>query len=157
MASNKELGNELEKRVCEILTKNFGFWTHRLTQSAAGQPADVIAVGNDIAHLIECKYISGKRFGLSRIEQNQITSNYAWGAAGNRFSWVAFGIGEDIVMIEFDTVLDWINDERKTVTVEEIYKYCCGIDEWGKDGGRCSDNWAFDEDYWDNYDDDFDD
>lgn len=67
---NKTLGNHFEGELCELLAEN-GFWAHNLAQNQAGQPADVIAVKNDVAILIDCKVCSNDRFSLSRIEDNQ--------------------------------------------------------------------------------------
>ena len=52
--SNKKLGNSFEAELCEILSQH-GFWAHNLAQNAAGQPADVIAVKDGEAFLIDCK------------------------------------------------------------------------------------------------------
>ena len=55
--SNKKLGNSFESELCEILSM-YGFWCHNLAQNSAGQPADVIAVRNGKAYLIDCKVCS---------------------------------------------------------------------------------------------------
>ena len=54
MASNRKTGTTFESELCEILSQN-GFWAHNLAQNSAGQPADVIAVRNKTAYLIDCK------------------------------------------------------------------------------------------------------
>lgn len=41
--SNKKIGNGFEAEFCEKLFQN-GYWVHNLSQNAAGQPADVVAV-----------------------------------------------------------------------------------------------------------------
>lgn len=57
MASNRKTGTTFESELCEILSQN-GFWAHNLAQNSAGQPADVIAVRNKTAYLIDCKVCS---------------------------------------------------------------------------------------------------
>ena len=52
--SNKKIGNGFEAEFCEKLFQN-GYWVHNLAQNAAGQPADVIAVRNGVAFLIDSK------------------------------------------------------------------------------------------------------
>ena len=51
--SNKKIGNGFETEFCEKLFQN-GYWVHNIAQNAAGQPADVIAVRNGVAFLIDC-------------------------------------------------------------------------------------------------------
>ena len=66
--SNKKSGNQFEATLCEILAEE-GFWCHNLAQNSAGQPADVIAVKNGEAYLIDCKVCSRGRFSFDRIEE----------------------------------------------------------------------------------------
>ena len=67
---NKTMGNHFEEELCELLAEQ-GFWAHNLAQNQVGQPADVLAVRDNIAVLIDCKVCSNNRFPLSRIEPNQ--------------------------------------------------------------------------------------
>ena len=53
MATNRKIGNTFETEFCELLFQR-GFWCHNMAQNAAGQPADVIAVKNKTAYLIDC-------------------------------------------------------------------------------------------------------
>ena len=57
--SNKQAGNAFERSFCEMLFSK-GFWVHNFAQNRDGQPADVIAVRNGIAYLIDCKVCSGE-------------------------------------------------------------------------------------------------
>ena len=86
--NNKKLGNSFEIEFCEILF-NEGFWVHKMTQNASGQPADVIAARNGKTYLIDCKVFSQKRFSLSRMEENQDLSMELWKACGNGEGWFA--------------------------------------------------------------------
>ena len=77
MPSNKKLGNDFEQEVCKKLADR-GFWVHNFANRANGQPADMIAVKNGLAYLIDAKVVSGKRFQVSRIEENQVLAMKKW-------------------------------------------------------------------------------
>lgn len=98
--SNKKLGNSFESELCEILSM-YGFWCHNMAQNAAGQPADVIAVKNGRAYLIDCKVCStDKGFALSRVEDNQQLAMDLWNDCGNGQGWFAMKLpSDDIIML----------------------------------------------------------
>lgn len=85
---NKIAGNRFEAELCGILAEH-GFWAHNMTQNQAGQPADIIAVKEGWAVLIDCKLCSGKRFSFARIEPNQASAMDLWNACGNSDAWFA--------------------------------------------------------------------
>lgn len=86
--SNKKIGNEFEQELCEILASH-GFWTHNMAMNKAGQPADIIAVRNKIAYLIDAKVCSSRGFALSRMEENQELAMELWNSCGNGQGWFA--------------------------------------------------------------------
>ena len=88
MGSNRALGNSFERRLAERLHEE-GFWVHLLTQNAAGQPADIIAVKDNRAVLIDAKVCSDGLFRTSRIESNQTGSLLKWEQCGNEEWWFA--------------------------------------------------------------------
>lgn len=88
MASNKKLGSDFESRFARELF-NMGFWVHLLTQNSAGQPADIIAVKDGKAALIDCKVCEGWYFRLDRVEDNQIQAMTLWKDCGNGPGWFA--------------------------------------------------------------------
>jgi Holliday junction resolvase len=96
--SNRKLGNSFESELCEILF-NHGFWCHNLAQNQAGQPADVIAVRNRQAYLIDCKVCSSGFFTFSRLEDNQILSMDLWKDSGNGTGWFAVKFDDRIYMM----------------------------------------------------------
>ena len=101
-ASNKTIGNSFEAELCELLAEN-GFWAHNLAQNQTGQPADVIAVKNDIAYLIDCKVCENDRFPFSRIEDNQESAMTLWEMRGNANCYFALKDSqENIYMVHFD-------------------------------------------------------
>ena len=126
--SNKKLGNSFEQEFCEILFEK-GFWVHNLAQNASGQPADVIAVRQGIAHLIDCKVCSNGKFPLSRIEENQHMAMRMWMSCGNGSAWFALKVGDDIYMIEY-TSLVLLRQHTTTLQACDIYSVCTHIDDW---------------------------
>ena len=87
--TNKKLGNSFEAEFCEVLAGS-GYWVHNLAQNQAGQPADVIAVKDGKAYLIDCKVCStAAGFKFSRIEDNQELSMQLWETCGNGTGWFA--------------------------------------------------------------------
>ena len=81
--NNKKLGTAFEREVCEILAAE-GYWVHFITPDARGaQPFDIIAVKDGRAVAIDCKTCVASRFGISRLEDNQICAFERWMACGN--------------------------------------------------------------------------
>ena len=85
---NKSIGNHFEEVLCNLLSDH-GFWAHNMAQNQTGQPADVIAVKNNIPVLIDCKVCSNDRFALSRIEPNQEAAMTLWEMQGNEHCYFA--------------------------------------------------------------------
>ena len=75
--NNKTLGNQFEQELCDRLSE-YGFWVHCLAMNKAGQPADILAVKNKIAYLIDAKVCSSRGFALSRVEDNQEMAMNLW-------------------------------------------------------------------------------
>ena len=74
---NRTVGSQFEEELCGLLAEH-GWWAHNMAQNQTGQPADVIAVKNNIAVLIDCKDCENNRFPLSRIECNQEGAMTLW-------------------------------------------------------------------------------
>lgn len=103
MISNKGMGNRFEQAFCETLAE-YGFWAHNMAQTAAGQPADVIAVRNGMAELIDCKVCTNRYFSTERIEGNQWTAMELWKERGNGTGWFAVKFGDNVYMISLDAL-----------------------------------------------------
>ena len=86
--NNRKLGNRFEKDLAKQLA-NLGFWVHLLKQNVDGQPADIIAVKDNRAVLIDAKVCSGGKFRTDRIESNQEASMQVWRRNGNQEWWFA--------------------------------------------------------------------
>lgn len=128
--SNKKLGNDFESRLCEILS-NEGFWCHLFAQNQAGQPADIIAVRNGKAYLIDCKVCSSGGFVLSRMEDNQDLAMEHWLHCGNGYGWFAILIreSEDIYMIPHWLVRT-LRNSQYCLREEEIREGAIPFNEW---------------------------
>lgn len=85
--SNRKMGHDFEKELCHTLYDN-GFWVHNLTQNAAGQPFDLIAVRNGRAYAIDAKVCANDVFLLSRIEENQRYAMSLWMECGNTYPFL---------------------------------------------------------------------
>ena len=129
MTSNRKVGNDFESDLCEILFGN-GFWTHNLAQNQAGQPADVIAVRNRRAYLIDCKVCStSKGFSLKRMEDNQDLSMTLWQECGNGEGWFAILLAGQIYMIPH-TVIKAYSKLQSYLSPSEISLLGRSVEDW---------------------------
>lgn len=128
---NRTIGGRFEEEMCELLAEK-GWWSHNLAQNQVGQPADVIAVKNDIAVLIDCKVCANNRFPLSRIECNQEGAMTLWEARGNTLCYFAMKLADgSIYMVHFDDLsLRQLYGEG-TITFNEFSKFAT-FEEWAK-------------------------
>ena len=126
MDTNKSLGNSFESKFCDLLFQK-GFWVHNLAPNQSGQPADIIAVRNGVAFLIDCKVCSGKVFSLSRVEDNQRMAMKLWDDCGNGAGWFAVKFGENIYMAAI-----WQFDLADKVRLSEAWfiDYAEPLEEW---------------------------
>lgn len=104
-SNNKILGNNFEKELAEILSKK-GYWVTLLTpkQHIGSQPADLIAVKDNRAILIDCKTCSKHLFPISRIEENQWNASKMYFKCGNTEYLIAIKYNEDIYMIPIQAI-----------------------------------------------------
>lgn len=127
--NNKTLGNKFESELCEILAE-YGFWAHQLTQNAAGQPADVIAVKDTEAYLIDCKVCSQGKFPFSRIEDNQETAMELWKDCGNGNGWFALKFDDDIYMVDMGSMRNARNNRSVLTQRDAAEMYGFTLEEW---------------------------
>lgn len=99
-------------------------------QNSAGQPADVIAVRNGQAYLIDCKVCERKVFRLSRIEENQEQSMKLWESLGNNECWFALELGREIYMISLATLLEARKEGMKSLTESQVRFIGFSLAEW---------------------------
>lgn len=133
--SNKSEGNAFEKEFCELLGQN-GFWVHNLQQNSFGQPADVIAVKEGKAFLIDCKVCSDDTFCLSRIEENQTLAMMHWKKCGNGLGWFALKFTDEIYMVPY-SIFELYKQKRGNITLTETQiKRHYRIEQWLKEYKR---------------------
>lgn len=130
--SNKKLGNSFEQELCEKLAE-YGFWTHNLAMNKSGQPADVIAVKNKIAYLIDAKVVSTSRgFALSRVEENQDLAMDLWNERGNGQGWFAFKLPTNEIYMIPHLVIKALMVSQSKLSVIEIFQMGKTLDKWVK-------------------------
>lgn len=127
---NRTIGGRFEEELCERLAE-YGWWAHNMAQNQVGQPADVIAVKNNIAVLIDCKVCANDRFVLSRVEGNQEGAMTLWKERGNDFCYFAMKLTDgSIYMVSFNELRQLecfgkksISDFTPYWTLEEWLEY----------------------------------
>lgn len=128
--NNKTIGNRFEQDLCEILSE-YGFWVHNMMMSKAGQPADIIAVRNGIAYLIDAKVCSNNEFPLSRVEENQTLAMDLWADRGNGQGWFALKLNGEVYMLT-NLVIKAYENSRSKMSAKDIYDCGIPIERWVK-------------------------
>lgn len=128
MATNQKIGNTFETEFCELLFQH-GFWCHKMARNASGQPADIIAVKDKTAYLIDCKVCSHNRFPLSRVEGNQHFAMEAWKACENGEGWFALKTTDGIVMIPHSSMID-LSYKKSVLDMTDIWWYGTSLERW---------------------------
>lgn len=127
--NNKTRGNIFEQELCEKLSE-YGFWVHNLAMNKAGQPADIIAVKNKIAYLIDAKVCSSKGFALSRVEENQELAMTLWNERGNGQGWFALKVPtEEIYMIPHFCIQAY-KERQSALSFSEIHEVGKPLEKW---------------------------
>ena len=130
MISNKHMGNRYERTIGEILAEN-GFWVHIFQQNASGQPTDLIAVNHNGSHIIDCKFCSGHRFVLERVEENQKLSMDYWQETTKRpTAWFCVGFNDDTYMVPWNLVKEKIRLGSKSLGETWISNNCKNLLWW---------------------------
>ena len=128
--SNKATGNKFELELCELFSQH-GFWVHLLNANKAGQPADVIAVKNKKAFLIDAKVCSKNIFPLNRVEENQDMAMDLWHECGNGIGWFALKLNNEIYMISH-YLMKTYKDRQHSLSAKEIVELGIPIEKWVK-------------------------
>lgn len=130
--SNKKLGNAFERELAEKLYE-YGFWVHLLNANQAGQPADIIAVKNKTAYLIDAKVCTNGTFPLSRVEENQDMAMTLWKNCGNDEGWFAFKVADEVYMMPHYTVM-YCKEAQSSLSAKDVATLGKPLREWVK---RC--------------------
>ena len=127
--NNKQAGNNFEREFCEQLARN-KFWAHFMGGSKNGQPADIIAVRNEKAYLIDAKDCQNDRFVLSRIEDNQDMAMRYWELCGNNQGIFALNTSKGVYMLRYGIVQVLEIAGVKSLNMQAIEQYCTPYEEW---------------------------
>ena len=127
--NNKTLGNGFEQELCEKLSE-YGFWCHNLAMNKSGQPADIIAVRNKIAYLIDAKVCSSRGFALSRVEENQELSMSLWGERGNGQGWFALKLPTDEIYMIPHLCIQGYKRFQSILSFSEIHDVGKPLERW---------------------------
>ena len=119
---NKKLGNDFEQELCEIL-HDAGYWVHNFANRKNGQPADIIAVKNGKAYLIDAKVCSYEVFPFKRIEENQQLAMDMWIECGNITPYFALKARNEIYMISWQAIKCLRAKGKKQLNLEDMNKY----------------------------------
>ena len=127
--NNKTIGNNFEQELCEKLSE-FGFWVHSLAMNKAGQPADIIAVKDKKAYLIDAKVCSSRGFALSRVEENQELAMTLWNERGNGQGWFALQVptGEIYMIPHF--CIQAYKGRQASLSFNEIHELGKPLGKW---------------------------
>ena len=129
--SNRKDGTDFERELCQIL-REYGFWSHNFAQSRDGQPADIIAVRNGKAYLIDAKVCKNDTFALSRIEENQRWSMDYFRDCGNEEGWFALKTSEGIYMIPLSYMKTFEAHGFGSIGIDLIQTYGREVESWSK-------------------------
>ena len=126
---NKKLGNDFEHELCEIFA-DAGYWVHNFSNRKNGQPADIIAVKNCKAYLIDAKVCSYEVFPFRRIEDNQQLAMDMWIECGNIEPYFALKARNEIYMVSYVTIKNLIRKGKKQLNFEDMNKYGVRLATW---------------------------
>ena len=127
--NNKQAGNEFEREFCEILAGD-SFWSHFMGGNRNGQSADIIAVRNKKAYLIDAKDCKNDRFVLSRIEDNQHMAMRKWELCGNNQGLFALNTSNGVYMLTYGIVQVLDMADVKSLNMKSIEQYCVRYEDW---------------------------
>ena len=128
--TNKKLGNDFEQELCEKLSE-YGFWCHNMAMNKSGQPADIIAVKNKQAYLIDAKVVSSSRgFALSRVEENQDLAMDLWNSKGNGQGWFAFKLPTNEIYMMPHICVKALMVSQSTLSCNEIFQFGKSLEKW---------------------------
>ena len=123
------MGNNFEQELCEKLSE-YGFWTHNLAMNKAGQPADIIAVKDKKAYLIDAKVCSNRGFALSRVEENQELAMTLWYERGNGQGWFALRVPTGEIYMLPHLCIQAYKGRQSLLSFNEIHELGKPLGKW---------------------------
>ena len=124
-------GARFEQKFCRILAEN-GFWVHRMSANHGGQqPADVIAMHQGTAYLIDCKVCKDSRFRFERMEPNQRSAMDLWLEKGGVSPMFALQDGNgDIWMLDYGWAVAKEESGVNSILCAKGGSFMRPLDEW---------------------------
>ena len=129
--NNKQAGNRFEREFCEKLASD-GFWAHFMGGNKNGQPADIIAVKNEIAYLIDAKDCKNDVFEFRRIEYNQDMAMIKWEMCGNNQGLFALNTSRGVYMLRYGVVQALQCIGFKQLDINRIAIHAESYEEWSR-------------------------
>lgn len=129
MAINRTVGQRFESAFCDALSKS-GYWVHNMAQNYSGQPADVIAVKDKKALLIDCKVCDHDKFPLHRIEPNQHLAMQKCKKCGNGDAWFALRTRDHEVFMISYSIMQNLKYSRDTLDIYDIKSVGIPFERW---------------------------
>lgn len=127
--SNRKAGTDFERQLCASLM-DAGYWCHRMAQTAAGQPFDVIAARSGTCIPIDCKVCEKDVFPLHRVEDNQFSAMSLWRETGNGESYFALKLSDGAVyMLSFSAILS-LGNIYSSLNRRLIEQCAVPLEEW---------------------------
>ena len=129
--NNKQAGNNFEREFCEQLARD-NFWAHFMGGNKNGQPADIIAVKNEIAYLIDAKDCKNDVFEFRRIEDNQDMAMIKWEMCGNNQGLFALNTSIGIYILQYGVIHALRCMGYKQLNMAGIQINAKTYDEWSR-------------------------
>lgn len=125
--NNQQIGKSFEQEWIEHL-RSLGMWVHFMQPAPDGsQPFDVLSIDNTYGESIvfawDCKTLSGKRFPLSRIEDNQEMAFKSLNAHGVHNTYFVIKTSTAIHLIPSQEVIAYKEAGEKSIPLEDKYVY----------------------------------
>lgn len=125
--NNQKIGKAFEQEWLEHLYSR-GMWAHFMNPAPDGsQPFDIIATddtyGHPIVSAFDCKTLSGKRFPLNRVEDNQEMSFKCLNAHGIHNTYFVVKTDNTIYLFPSQYIFDKKNAGEKSIPLEDKYVY----------------------------------
>lgn len=125
--NNQQIGKTFEQEWMDHLASK-GMWVHFMHPAPDGsQPFDVISVDNSYGYTNvcawDCKTESGKRFPLSRVEDNQRLAFEALNAHGAHNTYFVIKTSKAIYIISSQEAISRKDAGEKSILLEDKYVY----------------------------------
>ena len=112
---------KLKKEFLDYL-QGLGYWCHLFAYNKNGQPCDIVACKNNIAHLVDVKHCDEDRFDFKNIQSNQITCfeyNRMCGNTNTGFA-VWFEKQQSWYWLPYFKVKDLMDAGKKSIRYENL-------------------------------------